>query len=203
MRRIIARWQATYGRPSILGVPIAGCLTPRQGSSIQTSIPAVSAVRFAGSRSTRGLATAIFSIGKSIRRSRPSLGKGGDDQTGIPKWVPPRVDMRTKRKILLAVRSCCWVFQNVVSQPDADQLEAAADQAADDLFTNGITVRESSQQELCNTIRVKAEVTRTSLTDAIDPQPTFRNLKRLLAKGSGTVLGCLSIPKHLPVLACF
>src|SRR5437016_13556704 len=78
--RINAGWPAVHGRPNILAVPIAGSLTPRQGSSIQTSIPAVSAVRFAGAKSARGLAITIFSIGKSIRRSRPSLGKDGGDQ---------------------------------------------------------------------------------------------------------------------------
>ena len=78
--RIFVGWQVAYGRPNILAVPTAGCLSPRQGSSIQTSTLAVSAVRFAGARSTRGLAIMIFSTGKSIRRGRPCLGKGGVDQ---------------------------------------------------------------------------------------------------------------------------
>src|ERR1700722_6575526 len=77
---IIVGWQATYGRPNILAVPIAGYLTPRQGRNIQSSILEVSAVRFARPRSTRGPAIMIFSIGKSIRRSRLSLAKGGGDQ---------------------------------------------------------------------------------------------------------------------------
>src|SRR5438132_12763438 len=85
--RINAGWPAVHGRPNILAVPIAGSLTLRQGSSIQTSIPAVSAVRFAGAKSTCGPAITIFSIGKSIRRSRPSLGKGGGDQKS-PTWSP-------------------------------------------------------------------------------------------------------------------
>ncbi len=78
-RFIVAAWQAPCGRSNILAAPIAGCVTPRQGSRIQASVPAVSAARFAGSRSTRGLATMISSAGKSSRRSRPSLGKGGGD----------------------------------------------------------------------------------------------------------------------------
>ena len=77
---IIVGWQATYGRPNILAVPIAGCLTPRQGRNIQTSILEVSAVRFVRPRSTRGRAIMNFLIGKSIRRSRLSLGRGGGDQ---------------------------------------------------------------------------------------------------------------------------
>jgi hypothetical protein len=77
---IIAGWQATYGRPNISTVPIADSRTPRQGRNIHTSILAVSAVRFARPRSTCGLAIMNFSIGKSIRRSRPPLGKGGADK---------------------------------------------------------------------------------------------------------------------------
>jgi hypothetical protein len=64
---IIAGWQVAYGRLNILAAPIAGCLTPQQGSIIQTSMLAVSAVRFAGAKSTPGRAITIFSIGKSIR----------------------------------------------------------------------------------------------------------------------------------------
>ena len=76
---IVSGWQAIYGRPNTLAVPIAGCLIPRSGSSIQTSIPAVSAVRFAGPRSIRGLAIMISLIGKSIRLRRPSLARDGGD----------------------------------------------------------------------------------------------------------------------------
>jgi hypothetical protein len=79
VRRIIAGWQAIYGPPNILAVPIAGCLTRRQRRSIQTSILEASAVTFAASRSTHGLAFMIFSIGRSIRWSHPCLGKGGVD----------------------------------------------------------------------------------------------------------------------------
>ena len=83
---MIAGWQATSGRPNISAVPIAGCLTRQQGNSIQQSIPAVSAVRFAGSRSTRGLATMSSSIGTSISPSCPCLGKGGRSrQSGIAR----------------------------------------------------------------------------------------------------------------------
>jgi hypothetical protein len=75
-----AGWPATYGRPNFSAVPIAGCLTSRPGNSIHTNIPAVSAARFAGPKSTPGRAIMIFSIGRSIRRTRPSSAKGGDDQ---------------------------------------------------------------------------------------------------------------------------
>jgi len=78
-RRIITIWQATYGQPNFLAVPTAGYLTPRRGSSIQPSIPAASAARFAGSKFTRGRATMISSTGKSTSRNRRSLGKGGRD----------------------------------------------------------------------------------------------------------------------------
>jgi hypothetical protein len=83
--RIIRGWQAVYGRSNILAVPVAGCLTPRRGSSIHTSIQAVSSVRFARPRSTRGQAIMIFSIGRSIRCSRPPLGKGGSDGISDPR----------------------------------------------------------------------------------------------------------------------
>jgi hypothetical protein len=76
---IVSGWQAIYGRLNILAVPIAGCHIPRSGSSIHTSIPAVLAVRFAGSRSIRGLAIMISLIGKSIRLRRPSLARDGGD----------------------------------------------------------------------------------------------------------------------------
>jgi len=79
MPRIITIWQATYGRPNFLAVPTAGCLTPRRGSSIQPSIPAASAARFAASKFTHGRATMIFSTGKSTNLSRRSLEKGGRD----------------------------------------------------------------------------------------------------------------------------
>ena len=63
----------------ILAVPIAGCPTPRQVSSIRTSIQAALVAKFAGVRSTHGRAIMIFLIGKSIRRSRPDLEKDGAD----------------------------------------------------------------------------------------------------------------------------
>ena len=74
---IIAGWRAIYGRLNFLTAPIAGCRMPRSRSSIHTNIPAASAVRFAGARSTRGLAIMISLIGKSIRRKRPYLARDG------------------------------------------------------------------------------------------------------------------------------
>jgi len=85
VHRIIATWQATSGRPSILAVPIAGYRTPQPGSSILTSIQAASAAKFAGAKSIRGPAVLISSIGKSIGWSRRPLGKGGRDRQA---WLP-------------------------------------------------------------------------------------------------------------------
>jgi hypothetical protein len=74
---IIAGWQVAYGRLNILAAPIAGFLTLPQGSITNSSTRVVSVVRFAGARSTRGLAITIFSIGKSVKWIRPPLAKGG------------------------------------------------------------------------------------------------------------------------------
>ena len=76
----LARWQAAYGQLNISTAPIAGCLTLRPRKSIRTSVPAVSIARFAGSRSTHGLAPMTSSAGRPIRRARPSLGKRSDRQ---------------------------------------------------------------------------------------------------------------------------
>jgi len=76
---IIRGWQAAYGQSNISAVPVAGCPTPLQGSSIYTSIQVVLSARFARPKFTRGQAIMIFSIGRSIRWSRPPLGKGGSD----------------------------------------------------------------------------------------------------------------------------
>src|SRR5713226_3763069 len=85
-RGIFAGWPEAYGRPNISPAPIAGWLTLRQWSSIQTSILAVSTVRFARSRSTHGQALMISSAGRSIRRSRLSLGKRSDRQAPQAPW---------------------------------------------------------------------------------------------------------------------
>ena len=59
-------------------------------------------------------------------------------------------------------------------QVSASQLPAAPSCApADDLFTNGITVRESSQQEFCNTIRSKAEIEKSVCQVRIDLKSTW------------------------------
>ena len=74
-RGILAGWPVAFGRPNISTAPIAGWLTLRQRKRIQTSIPAVSTVKSVISRSMHGRALMTSSVGRSIKRTRPSLGK--------------------------------------------------------------------------------------------------------------------------------
>jgi hypothetical protein len=92
-RGILAGWPVAFGRPNISTAPIAGWLTLRQRKRIQTSIPAVSTVKSAISRSMHGLALMISSVGRSIRRTRPSLGKRSEsapNALGTPTSSPNR-----------------------------------------------------------------------------------------------------------------
>jgi hypothetical protein len=84
-RGILAEWPAAYGRPSISPAPTAGWITLQRKSSIQTSIPAASTARFAGPRSTHGPVLMISSIGRSIKRVRPSLAK--KSEAVGPLWL--------------------------------------------------------------------------------------------------------------------
>jgi hypothetical protein len=84
-----AGWPAAYGRSSISPAPIAGWITLRPKSSIQTSVRAVSNAWFAGPRSTHGPAFMVSSIGRPPTSARVLfLGKRGDRQARQTPWDP-------------------------------------------------------------------------------------------------------------------